>query len=113
MNNRLNNSFKPVLPSNTVVIIIPAMDDESTDVNTNSAGRFLHKAMDTTPAPGIHDRAKNEMIGYLRTKPGLVILNVFKLINSHHPTVWFLCITSLLNTVIYNQEFMIGLGFFE
>jgi hypothetical protein len=113
MNNRLNNSFKPVLPSNTVVIIIPAMDNESTDINTNSAGRFLHKAMDTTPAPSIHARAKNEKIGYLRTKPGLVVLNVFKLINSHHPTVWFLCITSLLNTVIYNGELMIGLGFFK
>jgi hypothetical protein len=70
INNRLNKSLNPALPSSIAVIRIPASDDQRTEVKTNSAGSFIHLPKLMIPAPIAHASIKNAVIGYLRTRLG-------------------------------------------
>ena len=67
INNRLNISFNPALPSTNAVMIIPAIEADRTEANASSGGSSFNTTKDIVPAPSTNANTQNEIIGYLCT----------------------------------------------
>lgn len=65
---RLSINFKPSFPSSSAVIIIPAMETESTEANARLEGSTPCTTRYSVPVPSVNAKIKNDTNGYLYTK---------------------------------------------